>query len=306
MAEKLTGAPSSDGIDVIVIVATVVESGRSLQDVSRDLRRPFPRAPQIYLVGLAKNRSDSHLDRLKSDLTQAHAPVPHQFIAIERLQLPSSSEPNAWLSELALLKDPSFFKSMPEKYVKGWIKRKDRLLKQSVPMVNDLFVSAKGDAPLQLQHGFALWPEGLVEKSPSQADVYFTIASVLQNRRAATDTGQGRALRTDLFQQTLLDPANFGRFSDGIIQASILRAARPNELNYSQSPDHSRDMARFARRIILNSDRPRGEAAVELLIALGTKRLRLRPEDCNEVLREADGLPPRVEGLRKVVSSLFD
>jgi hypothetical protein len=159
--------------------------------------------------------------------------------------------------------------------------------------------------PLKLQTGFALWPDGLADRQPSQADVYFTIASVLQSRRAASETGQGRALRTDLFQQTLLDPSNFGRFSDGIIQASILRAARPNEINYAWAPEYSRDMARFARRIILSSDRPRGEAAAEILIAIGTKRLRLCTEDTKEVLREAKGLPPRVERLRQIVTVLM-
>jgi hypothetical protein len=220
--------------------------------------------------------------------------------------LPSSSEPNAWLSELILLNDPVFFKGMERSEVEDWGARRDRLLRQSASMVHDLFVSSRHDAPLQLQHGFALWPEGLAERNPSQADVYFTIASVLQNRRAVADVGEGRALRTDLFQQTLLDPGNFGRFSDGIIQASILRAARPNELNYTLSPDHSRDMARFARRVVLNSDRPRGEAAAEFLIALGTRRLRLRPEDCKEVLKEAPNLPSRVEGLRRIVATLLD
>jgi hypothetical protein len=304
-AERLVHAEHSNAIDAIVIVASVIESGRSLQDVSRDLRGIYPRAPQIYLVGLAKSRTDAHFDRLKSDLTQAHAAVPHEFIAIERIQLPSSSEPNAWTSELQLLSEPSFARDMSRREKIDWDKRLKRLSLQSLSMTDDLFVSARHDAPLRLQHGFALWPDGLVDRNPSQADVYFTIASVLQNRRAAAEVGQGRALRTDLFQQTLLDPNNFGRFSDGIIQASILRAARPNELNYTMSPEHSRDMARFARRMIVSSSRPRGEAAVELLIALGTRRLRLRPEDCKEILKESDNLPPRVERLRQIVSLLL-
>jgi hypothetical protein len=302
MPDQLSLLDSTHDINAFVIVAAVVESGRSLQDVSRDLRRPFPKAPQIYVIGLAKYRTDSLYDRLKSDLVQAHGAIPHEFNAIERIQLPSSSEPNSWIAELRLLNEPKFFNKMTNRERKDWAARRERLTKQSAPLTDDLFVSAKVDAPMRLQSGFALWPDDLADRDASQADVYFTIASVLQNRRAAHETGSGRALRTDLFQQTILDPNNFGRFSDGVIQASILRAARPNELNYAWAPEYSRDMARIARRMILSSDRPRGEAAAELLIALGTKRLRLCANDCKEVLKEADHLPPRVEWLRQVVT----
>jgi hypothetical protein len=299
-ASQLTKINTSDREGTVVIVASVIESGRSLQDVSRDLRRPFPDNPQVYVIGLAKYRSDATLNRLRSDLVQAHGAIPHQFVPIERIQLPASSEPNAWLAELKLLSEPEFENGMSEEELQDWNTRRDRLRRQSTALVDDLFVSAKADTPIKLQAGFAFWPSELAEKG-SQADVFFTIASVFQNLRSRAEEGLGRALRADLFQQTLIDPGNFGRFSDGIIQASFLRAARPNELNYSAAPDYSRDMARYARRMIENAGRPKGEAAAELLIAFATDRLRLRSEDYKAVLLGLAKLPPRVESLRRLV-----
>lgn len=294
MLPELT--PRTDSGAVLVIGA-VIESGRSLQEVSRDLRRPYPAAPQVYLIGVAKYRSDNGLSELRSNLVQTHSPIPHEFVPLEAIQLPSSAEPNAWISELAFLADATFFDGMKDDEVEDWVERRDRLRRQSEPLINELFVPAVAGKPLRLQSGFAFWPEFLAAQG-SQADVFFTMASVVQSLRARADDGLGRALRADLFQQTLLAPQNFGRFSDGVIQACLLRALRPAELNYSGAPDLSREMSRYARRMVENASKPRGEAAAELLIALATRRLQLRPDDYAQVISPFAGLPPRVERLR--------
>jgi hypothetical protein len=290
----------------VIVVANVTESGRSLLEVSRDLRRPFPNAPRIYIVGLAKYISDASLQKIKSNLTQTHAAVSHEFIAIEQIQLPSSSEMNAWIAERELLSDTSFFfEGMSDAEGAEWQSRLDRLRLQTEPLIDELFVSSLAKNPIKLQPGFALWPSDLAGKG-SQADVFFTIASVFQNLRAKEEEeGAARALRSDLFQQTLVDPGNFGRFNDGVIQASILRAAHPNELDYSATPNDSYNMARFARRMIESSNKPRGEAAAELLIAILTGRLKLHSTHYRDVLSPVDMLPTRVERLRKLAIKLL-
>jgi|GEM_PF-2267354 len=290
----------------ILVAASVIESGRSLQDASRDLRRPYPNAPQIYIVGLAKYRSIGSFRRLQSNLTQTHGAIPHEFVAMEQIPLPTSSDVNnAWLAEQALLSKPEFFSGMDDREESDWSNRSARLRRLPDPLIQDLFVSSRIETPLKLQSGFALWPDGLAEKG-SQADVFFTIASVLQNLRAREEEeGVARALRSDIFQQTIIDPSNFGRFSDGIIQAAFLRGAHPHELNYSNSPNDSRDMARYCRRVIESADKPRGEAAAEMLLAIATRRLRLAAPDYREILSPVDGLPPRVERLRLVATSVL-
>ena len=58
----------------------------------------------------------------------------------------------------------------------------------------------------------------------------------------------------------------------------------PSELNYQESPTESREFGRIIRRIILSAAQPRGGAALEFLLALATKRLKLRPSDAADVL----------------------
>lgn len=78
-----------------------------------------------------------------------------------------------------------------------------------------------------------------------------------------------------------------------------------DELDYSAAPNDSYNMARYARRLIENSDRPRGEAAAELLIALLTRRLRFHSTHYGDVLKPSKNLPPRVERLRQIAVIAF-
>lgn len=144
------------------------------------------------------------------------------------------------------------------------------------------------------------WPADLPSKPHCQADVLFTIASVLQQLRTAGPQAGERTIRANWMQQTILSPENFGRFNDGIIQASLLRSARPAELDFRDDPAASGDAGRLIRRIVESAARPRGEAAAEFLLALGTGTLRLCPRDADAVLADLDGAPALVAALMEM------
>jgi len=80
--------------------------------------------------------------------------------------------------------------------------------------------------------------------------VHFTNASVLQRLRANAFVPGERRIISNWFQQTILAPGNFGRFNDDVIQASLLRAAHPYELNFADSAEESRELGRLLRRVI--------------------------------------------------------
>ena len=272
----------------IVIVATVIESGRTLLDLSRDLRSIAPEAPLSYLVGFSKGTGDPGRSSLAASLEKTHNPYPYEFLAIEEIVLPASSSHNAWAEEVQLLQRATATES-PSPVAAALVQaRLDRLRRASDPLTNDLFLSNAADRKLTLQPGFVFWPQDLPNKPHSQADVYFTISSVLQQLRANAGKGgkPGKsAIRTNWFQQTLLAPGNFGRFNDDVIQASILRAALPAELNYRDRIEDSREMGRLIARILKAAAVDRGGAAAEFLLALATRRLQLRPEDLDIVLK---------------------
>ncbi len=283
-----------DAPDPVLVVAATIGSGRTLLEISRDLRDICPKVPIIYLVGFAKIPSAEHKERLRRTLVQSHNDVQHMFEVVEELPIASLTLPNPWQDELRFLQ--SSFDDWPNAYRDMLQARTDRLITASEPMVDELFVANDGAATLILQTGFAFWSPDIA--ASSQADVFYTISAVMQNLRTAPMSAGTQALRTNWLQQTLLSPENFGRFNDGVIQASILRAARTAELDYRDDKDLSATICRIVRRIFEASERPRGEAAAEFLISLGCRRLQLRAEDTSVLLRGLPELPPMAEALK--------
>ena len=275
----------------IVVVAAVIESGRGLTDVSRDLRSLAPGSPQVYLVGFEKTSGSRRREALRNTLTQSARLVPHTLVSVERLVLPPSADHNAWNEELELLEDQTTQEVMSTKsagdreLVESRIKR---LRNASKRMKLDLFLNDASGAPLRIQRGFVFWPDTVHWTESTQADVYFTIASVLQQLRANSEmAGTNRMIRDDWFHKTALSPSNFVRFNDDITQASLLRAAKKSELNYTEMPAESEEMSRIICSAIDASDRERGGAANEFMLAVATERLRLVPNDRNRVLDAA-------------------
>lgn len=268
----------------VMVVAAVIESGRTLLEISRDLRSIVPEAPIAYLVGFSKSTGESRRESLARNLTQTLNPYSYDYIEIERMVLPPSAGRTAWQDELDLLIDPEIQK-LAGPPLRVTIQDRIKVLRRSSQAMSvDLFLTNVPGTRLMLQPGFVFWPR-VHPEGHTQADVFFTIASVLQQLRAnAEKVGAKQAIKSNWFQQTVLSAGNFGRFNDDVIQASILRAASPFELNYSESVDESREMSRLIRRILGAVSSPRSGAAAEFLLALATRRMTLRPTDLQEIV----------------------
>lgn len=274
-----------DGINSpVIIVAAVIESGRSLLDISRDLRRRCRSAPLVYVVGVNKTTGFSRREALRGNLSMTGAGAPHEVIFIDNIILPPSGDENAWSRELRIhrqILERGDLSGPMKTHFEGRIQTLRDVAK---PLIDDLFLGVRPGARLEVQPGFVFAPAGSTD-SYSQADVFFTLSSILQKLRSnAERLGAVRALRSNWFQQTALAPENFGRFNDGVIQASFLRAGTPAELNYSAKIDLSREMGRIATRIVASAQESRGEAAAEILLALASRQLTLRPDDARCVL----------------------
>ena len=68
--ENLDSIPTGT-TSAIAIAAVVIESGRTLLDISRDLRSIAPHAPLLYLVGFSKTTGEPRRDSLERTLTQS-------------------------------------------------------------------------------------------------------------------------------------------------------------------------------------------------------------------------------------------
>ena len=88
------------------------------------------------------------------------------------------------------------------------------------------------------------------------------------------------------FVKNLIDPFIFNRFNDGIIQASILRASKADELNYSLSFNHSNNMLSLINTFIKHKEEQQGEAIFEFLYSIAIGKLRLHNNHYLLLLKE--------------------
>jgi len=76
------------------------------------------------------------------------------------------------------------------------------------------------------------------------------------------------------------------RFNDPVLQACLLRASLPSELDYSASPNLSKLMKEFLSKVFARSDKEFGDAALEFAAAIAVGSLRLSRSDMETLIEE--------------------
>lgn len=161
----------------------------------------------------------------------------------------------------------------------------DRLncLSKRKGMLNDVFLKSPANVCVKLRRN-SMFLEGLSLDprvgSISQADTVFLISALISNLHE-----KGILFESSL-HRVLVDPGNFNRFSDGVIQASILRLVRGGEMAYALDKGLSLKMTRFLMDLIANADSPRAEALTEFVFAIASGGLTLRIQDRKSVVEE--------------------
>jgi len=114
----------------------------------------------------------------------------------------------------------------------------------------------------------------------SDAVVYLAVTTAVQRVREGGGTGSRTPrFNPNPFVGSVLDPQMFSRYSDGILQAALLRCLYPSELDYSQSTVLSRYMRELVVAVLRNAANVVGEAALEFMAALAVGKVSLREDD---------------------------
>lgn len=279
----------------VVVVDACTGSGNELQSVSRSLRDPLGSNARVYIIAFSKHSHTERHKNLIGDLRFNGPAFRHEVVVLHSMTLPVIPRPSPWASERMLLTELTEHldaSGEDEQVLNALYSRLDTLGELAKGSETKLFWNSPTGEELQLRQTFAFWPDFQYDSEAiSQGDVFATIAGVLENLR----TGTNPKLQQTSFYQSLIAPACFGRFNDGIIQASLLRAALPQELHYEGAPELSAAMAQLIRAIVYNCLSPKGEAATEFMLAVATKRLTLTPADLQSVLVPFASTPPHLK-----------
>jgi hypothetical protein len=290
-AKQLTdGKHGMLGDGVALVVASIVVSGREVLSVSRALRTLHEGEPIAYLVGLMRPTTEQAGKDLESNLTWGPRGKAFDFNSAQRIYIPSErdSESTPWEREDELLRKLADFlqKQSEDEILKAQLAlvRSRREVVGKGPLT-ELFLPSEADGKpsgLRLRPNFAFWPFTLPGGGEgSQADVYLTMTAILHSLRS-TRTG-GAALQRD-HNWTVLDPRNFSRFNDAVIQASLLRACLPHELDYSTDAELSHQMLGVLQGVFRTADPEEAAARSEFLLALCLGTIRLTTDDRREVV----------------------
>ncbi len=279
----------------IVIVGSCISNGKNLLYLSRSLR-PYDNYKLVYFIGLTRTKNEQYSDYLKINLKQGkYGKETNSFVEVENFYCTIDSKNTTWLQELDFLKEllDLIEDEVDMDIAKDFFRKRINLIEDSLStqvkgLANYLFYPVVSDysEELHLRKNFAFYNFTSYFDNVSQADVYFTISTVLNSLRYSDNHKQ--CLKQSEFVRNVIDPFNFNRFNDGIIQGSILRAALNSEMSYHISYDLSNDMKSILEKMIEQHKSPQGEGLLEFLYAISIEKLTLKSSHLFELSKMID------------------
>ena len=255
----------------VIIAGGATGHGEDLLIASRALRDYAPDSYRIFL-SLATIPSSSEAQKfLSSNLTMPS----HKFLSMLDILIDRKRSAESWEIEQSILQEHAQSNIKP-------LKQRSQDLADPDGLVDNLFWGSELE-PLRLRRNFAFWDRDVDCSSASQADVFLAILVVLENMRSNDGLTPSRRIINSTQAHTVISAGAFARFNDGIIQASLLRAALAVELNYLHSPQDSGLMAELLCGMLRHPNRPQAEALTEFLLSLASGRLRLAEADLDKV-----------------------
>ncbi|MNV05710.1 hypothetical protein D3C71_960570 [compost metagenome] len=287
-----------------ILVAPVVGNGFVFKQASATLRLIQSHGPRLFVCYAALPESEADLRHLISDLEMGPDSGSYKFLCrftfpVGRLEHISDWHAESELIETVLSDGPN---CAPEAR---------SALQQRLDAINSgdglngrsVFLPSMTLQPMHLSSGFAMWPTtSKIEGDHLSGHVLLTIAAALEATRSSKAKATDSSLRAGIFQQAILDPLTFTRYNDSVIQAAILRAAYPAELDYRSTPSASDDIAKLICKWVDSAAHRIGYAVPEFVLAIGLKKLRLRQNDQQRILDKVCALDNWLGALGSAVS----
>lgn len=290
-----------------LIIASCIDNSHELMSINRDLRQIQPNGSSNYLAVVLRSTSSSARSRLRTNLTFGDQGAnTHGFKSVFSIDLPSDTHQTSWESELLLLKRIRDWAELSERSVHEEIQERISFLESATEegITNGLFWPNQEKIQLKIRSDFTFIDTLGGERELSQADIFTSVSIALHSLR--TTSKHSKKLNYNGYYRSILSPDNFIRFNDGVVQASILRAARNLELYYVNCEDDSSERIRnILVAQISNLENGDGEAITEFILAMLLKKLSLRAIDAAKIFECISNLDPRRFPILSVFSSFY-
>lgn len=267
------------GKGCIAIISSSISSGRNLLFISRALREYEDKYQRLYFTFINRTANEKHFNFLESNLSLGEfGKGSHKIINVEQIFCTNEAYNTPWHIEKEFLKKLQEFLEINggSPITEQFCRERIEILNKNGAtrgLSNNLFFKSLLGKELKINKGFAYAPPGNdFIKNSTQADIYFIISTILNECRCTGKLDQSEYVRN------LLEPGNFVRFNDGIIQAAILRAATNDELRYDLSDEMSFQIKNILEDMLNHIKDEHAEGLLEFIYAIAIKKLRLKNE----------------------------
>ncbi|MES2762758.1 MAG: hypothetical protein V4677_11145 [Bacteroidota bacterium] len=277
----------------IAIISSSIVTGRNLLYLSRALRDYEQNLQRIFFTLISRTPMPQHLEFLDSNLGLGEfGKGTHKVINVETIHCVNEAHVTAWHEEkefILLLNEFLEEHSVKcNKTLEYCVKREQEFNEsgKNRGFENNLFFPHPiKDDPLKIRKGFVFAPNQRFIETSSQSEIFFIMSCVVNELKC-----KGRLSQSE-YVRNVIDPGNFVRFNDGIIQASILRSGGKDDFRYDLSLELSLQMQSVLGDMINHLNDPHAEGLTEIFYAIAIKKLRLNNDtllDCIKLLENQD------------------
>jgi hypothetical protein len=274
----------------VLIVSSCISNGKNLLYLNRALRENNLRI--IFFIGINRISNTESTKFLKTNLKYGdYGPENSTFIEVESIPCSNLSESNSWQKELNFIRE--YIKNIDEPVgLIEFLKEREKNLvecesKESKGLSKNLFLPNLFSEKIEIlgiRRNSAFFDRKDYAIHATQSDVFFSIAYVVNRLRSSGNVSH--VLQQSSFVRNLLSPSNFNRFNDGVIQASLIRCAKNEEMNYAIDSNLSKEMKDILITIFKYRTEPQGEALLEFLYGIAINKITLKKDDLREALNE--------------------
>lgn len=287
---ELSSGALRDATGVLVVQALAGDGGL-MREISRDLREFLgPDTPRHFLIAVGLPQTAEIWRRLEQFLVKNASARDYGFSSWLTLAIGSDGASSAWQTYVDLASEGQVPSAAGHTVGTTALERSIQEMAEAIDMSFNGFLPTSSGEPLALTDGFIYFRnqfDGKLDQVPTST-TFTVIASALQYARDLADPAN--QLKPSGYESVVLDPENFQRFNDNLLQACLLRAAHSSELDYSSSPHLSRLMKEFLLKVFDRRKHPYGGAALEFAAALASGRLRLADADLRSLTDKAIGM----------------
>ncbi|OEZ86941.1 hypothetical protein JAB6_13550 [Janthinobacterium sp. HH104] len=299
----------ADPDSATLVISGCLDDTYELMAISRDLRTVQPGGSITYISPFFRGTSNAERTRIESNLTFGdQGPKTFSLFSVVAIDLPHCSGEHSWEREFRLLQEVEYWCDLNGEEMPAELERRQQILAAApaIGMSDELFWGTPFGQSLKLAADFTMIPTDDGKRPVSQADVYVIVSSLFHKYRSGI--AKKPKLVSKSYERAVISPESFQRFSDGVLQAAFLRAARGGELAYANcSEDVSSRMLDFLCVEVKAVRNGAGPALMEFLIAMLDGRLSLHEAHQQKFLRlviDSQEVPAHIKLIARYMEGL--